>query len=199
MKEKDIPNGHLYPGKVKRLAISMTKHGYRQADALAFIASAEGISDKDKPSIARWFSENLPKLEPRPDYQSICEGCACCLGGKRLEEAKRIHAEEPSLAARINRLLSAPDIMGFWGEKISETTFEVRFFGEQAYYRCPCLKFEKGQQEAPLPEGYCYCCAGHLKHHIQKALGCPVEVTFLTGSLTTMGRESCRFRVDIQI
>ena len=193
----DIPEAKLFAGKVKRLALSMTRHGYSLNEALAFIASARGIADQQKPQIAAWFAENLPKLSGDPQYQTICEGCACCLGGQRDAAAKAIYREEPTVAARLGRLLRASVIMGHYCELLDERTFDVHFFPELPYYRCPCLGFEEGRQEVTMPESYCYCCGGHLKHHIGTAVGCEVDVTLLASALTSFGKEGCRFRVRV--
>lgn len=197
LRESDIADAGMYAGKIKRLALALIKHGSTVEEAESFIASAKGVTDKNKEQVADWFCENLPKLEAREDYKEICEDCACCLGGKRYEAARAIFSEEPTLEARIKRLINTPFIVGYRGETVDDKTFIVRFFPECEFYRCSCLKFPRGKQKRPMPEGYCYCCGGHLKHHIQKALGCAVEVEFITSSLVTMGAEGCRFKVTL--
>lgn len=198
LREKDIPDASMYPGKVKRLALAMIKRGCSREDAFAFITSAKGISDRDKPAVAAWFAQNLPKLPGELGGKALHEDCACCLGGKRYEEAKRIFAEEPNLSSRIRRLLKTPLIVGYSGEVLDAQRFAVAFFPEMEYYRCPCLQFEKGKQPIAMSKEYCYCCCGHLKHHISKALGCHVEVELVTSSLTTFGKEGCRFLVHVK-
>lgn len=74
MKLKDIPDASMYPGKVKRLALAMMKHGCSSEDALAFIESAKGISERDKPVVVAWFAENLPKLPGELGSKAL--GCA---------------------------------------------------------------------------------------------------------------------------
>ncbi len=195
--ESDIPDSRQYAGKIKRLAIALIKHGYTFDDAVAFISSAKGITDEKKTEIAIWFAENLKKLENRDDYKEICEDCACCLGGKRYAAAREIFKSTDSLAERIDKLLRTPVVIGYAGKKIDENSFEVYFYPQQEYYRCPCLRFDEGKQPVAMPEGYCYCCAGHLKHHIEGALGRKVKVTMKASSLTSFGKEGCRFLVEI--
>jgi hypothetical protein len=93
--------------------------------------------------------------------------------------------------------MRASIIMGHHCEMLDENSFVVHFFPTLSYYRCPCLRFEEGKQEVSMPESYCYCCGGHLKHHIGNALGCKVSATLLANALTSFGKEGCRFRVDI--
>ena len=198
MRERDIPNARQYAGKFKRLAISMIQNGYDKDEVLRFIASAEGITDEKKAEIGRWFKDNLPKLEGNPHFRAICEGCACCLGGKREALARQIFSEEETLDQRIARLIQSPLIVGWRGEMIDDRSFFIRFAPEQDFYRCPCLRFDEGKQPFLMPESYCWCCGGHMKHHIENALGTPVEVTFVSSSLTSMGRENCVFRADVR-
>lgn len=197
LREGDLPDAKAYAGKVKRLALALMRHGEEKEAALGFIASAKGILDADKAGMARWFAENLPKLEGRADYKAICEDCACCLGGKRAEAARAIFLEEATLEGRIRRLLATPLVIGCRGEVVDPRHFTVNFYPEQGYYKCSCLRFEEGKQPCDIPAGYCYCCCGHLKHHIQKALGQPVEVALRSSSLTTHGKEPCRFLVTV--
>ena len=82
LREKDIPDASMYPGKVKRLALAMIKRGCSREDAFGFIASAKGISERDKPAVAAWFAERLPKLPENVGGKALHEDCACCLGGK---------------------------------------------------------------------------------------------------------------------
>lgn len=198
MRECDIPNAKMYAGKFKRLALSMVCCGTSKEDAMRFISSAEGITDDKKTEIGAWFRDNLPKLKDNPNYRPICEGCACCLGGKREALAREIFKTEPTLDARIRRLIASPLIVGYKGEMISDRSFYIYFAPKQDFYRCPCLGFDEGKQPFLMPESYCWCCGGHMKHHIGKALGTPVDVTFVSSSLTSMGRENCVFRVDIK-
>lgn len=197
MREGSLPDAKLYSGKVKRLALSMIKRGYTLREAMDFVSSAKGILDKDNYALMNWFTENLPALENRENFKELREDCACCLGGKREAAARAIFKENPDRASRMEALMSNPLIVGYRGEKIDENSFYVSFYPEMEYYRCSCLRPEKGKQTAPMPRGYCYCCCGHLKHHVQKALGCEVQVELITSALTTLGKEGCRFLVKV--
>lgn len=197
LKEGDITDHRLYCGKVKRLAVALTNHGCTKQEAEEFISSAKGVLDADKRGIARWFRENLSRLEDRADFKQICEECACCLGGKREAAARQIFKEEPDLKSRVNRLLKTPLIIGCGGEMLDEKTFTVHFFPKQDYYVCSCLRLQPSQMDQSMPDSYCYCCCGHIKHHIQKALGYSVEVELITSALTTSCKEGCTFCVKI--
>ena len=38
-------------------------------------------------------------------------------------------------------------------------------------YRCVCLP----KSRKPISKTYCYCCGGHVKHHLQIAVGVELE------------------------
>lgn len=191
IRENDLPHAKEYAGKVKRLAISLIRHGYNFDQAVAFIESARGIKEDNKAGLAIWFHDNLPKLENSKQYKSICEACACCLGGKRKAAALAINKECQTVAERVARFIKTPYIVGDHGEIIDDHTFIVYYFNERTFYRCPCLKFEENTQPVDIPEGYCYCCCGHLAHHAETALGKHVNVELITSSLCTKGQEGC--------
>jgi len=56
-------------------------------------------------------------------------------------------------------------------------------------YRCVCLP----KAEKPLPITYCYCCGGHVKHHLQIALGRNLDCTVLSSALSSAGQRPCKF------
>lgn len=198
-KESDIPDYRAYPYKAARLALSLERHGVPFEEALDFIAGSKGIGQKDRRRLADWFRSNLPILETKYPEQarSICEGCACCLGGKRLALAKEIYWTYDTLEARIKALLETPYIIGCYGETLDARSFLVNFFPRQDFYRCPCLRLEEGEQAEALPASYCWCCGGHLKHHISAALGTAVETELVSSALCSCGREPCVFKISV--
>ena len=64
----------------------------------------------------------------------------------------------------------------------------------QAPYRCNCLPKAK----EPLPITYCYCCGGHVKHHLQTALGRDLACTVRSSALSSGGKKPCTFSFRIK-
>ncbi|HEX2966931.1 MAG TPA: hypothetical protein VHO84_14180, partial [Syntrophorhabdaceae bacterium] len=74
----------------------------------------------------------------------------------------------------------------------SKGKYEVSFFPENKEIRnCPCLK---GLVKA-MPVTYCYCCGGHVKHHLETVLGTKLSVKVLETVLSTNGKKGCKFEL----
>lgn len=200
MKEKDIPDSKLYPGHIRRLAVSLADNGMTSSEAISFILSAKGIDEHDKQAVARWFSENLPKLDEKFDsssIKSIREECACCKGGERHKLAVAIKAQNEDLKHRLIALSKCNIIIGDSIEILSDNTFRVRFQPQGDYYRCSCFGFNKGDQQFEMPQSYCSCCGGHIKRHCETALGQKLEENMISSSLTSFGTKPCIFELKL--
>jgi formamidopyrimidine-DNA glycosylase len=106
----------------------------------------------------------MNKLLDMPTRKTVREGCACCLGGQRLKTSQAIAKENKTLEARIK----AANKAHYVGSVIMQENGEIlaRFdLQNQEPYHCYCLP----KAEKPLPITYCYCCGGHVKHHLQIA------------------------------
>ena len=82
------------------------------------------------------------------------------------------------LAERIKAANEAKLVFGHSVTRQEDGRVLVRFQPEgKPPYRCPCLP----KAAEPLPITYCYCCGGHVKHHLGIALGreMAVEVRLL--------------------
>jgi hypothetical protein len=140
---------------------------------------------------ADWLRAAMARMDALLDNDiknTVREGCACCLGGRRLKTSNRIANENESLEERIK----AADKANYVGNVTMTENGEilVRFFPEGLdRYRCVCLP----QAKEPLSITYCYCCGGHVKHHLQIALGRELDCTVLSSALSSGGRESCTF------
>ena len=64
----------------------------------------------------------------------------------------------------------------------------------QEHYRCVCLP----KAREPLPVTYCYCCEGHVKHHLQAALGRKLAGVVRSSALSSGGAKPCTFLFTIQ-
>ena len=49
-----------------------------------------------------------------------------------------------------------------------------------------------------MPVSYCYCCAGHIKRHVQTALGRKLGVRAISTALSTAGKKGCVFELTPQ-
>jgi hypothetical protein len=145
---------------------------------------------------ADWMREamlRMNKLLPMTTRKAVREGCACCLGGRRLKMSKTIASENAGLEERIK----AADAANYVGSITLRPDGEIiaRFnMQKQPPYRCYCLP----QAKKPLPITYCFCCGGHVKHLLQIALGRELDCTTLSSALSSGWQKPCTFSFKIK-
>src|SRR4030042_6105243 len=144
---------------------------------------------------ADWMRVAMLRMNKLLDIETrktVREGCACCLGGRRLKTSQAIVRENESLEARIEAANKANYVgsvtMTENGEIIAR--FDLQ---KSAPYHCYCLP----QAKEPLPITYCYYCGGHVKHHLQIALGRQLDCTTRSSALSSGGKFPCTFSFKI--
>ena len=124
----------------------------------------------------------------------IREDCACCLGGKRLQLSKQIAMEHDSLTDRIAAANKTGYVFGNGVKQEDDGTLTVTFFQDNlTQYQCVCLRKAK----EPISETYCYCCGGHIKHHLQLATGSKLSCKVISSALSSGGKKNCKFSYTI--
>jgi hypothetical protein len=147
----------------------------------------------DSATKAGWMRTAMLKMDQSLDLdirKQVREGCACCLGGKRLEISRAIARENHTLASRISAASRANLV---FGHSVTEVGGEVLVHfapGGQDRHRCVCLP----KAEEPISITYCYCCGGHVKHHLQIALGEKLDCEVASSALSSGGKEPCVYR-----
>jgi hypothetical protein len=145
---------------------------------------------------ADWFRGAMIRMNRLLDSKTrnaVREACACCLGGRRLKTSRRIAQENESLEDRIKAANEANYVGSVTMMENGEIL--VRFAPEGLdRYRCVCLPRAK----EPLPITYCYCCGGHVKHHLQIAIGRELDCTVRSSALSSGGKKPCTFSFRIK-
>lgn len=185
-------------GTVAKLAESLTYHGVPPQKIEEILAGGELIYKSSKPLAKSDFvggaMRRMGRLLDRESCRTIREASACCLGGKRLEESRRIAKENATLEERI---AAANDTKLVFGHSVvlqPDGTILVSFSPPGLdYYRCACL----AKPSQPIPLTYCDCCGGHVKHHLQIALGRKLTCRALTSSLSSGGSLPCTFQLSL--
>ncbi len=150
-------------------------------------------SPEKKADWMRGAMRRMNKLLPLKTRKIVREGCACCLGGRRLKTSKTIASENATLEERIK----AANAANYVGSITLQADGEIlaRFnLQKQPPYRCYCLP----QAQKPLPITYCFCCGGHVKHHLQIALGRELDCTTISSALSSGGQYPCTFSFKIK-
>lgn len=181
-------------GRIRRLDESLHHFGVPQETIAEIMKDGDAITEKSRPvTKAEWLRDAMHRMDATlaPDLcHEVREACACCLGGKRWAISKSIARENATLQERI---LAANEARFVFGHSVSledDGRVKVCFAPEgQDSYGCPCLP----QMREPMPVTYCYCCGGHVKRHLQTALGRKLQTTVVHTALSTGGTKPCTF------
>jgi len=185
-------------GYLNRLDTALLKAGIADEQRAQIMAGGEEVGQHaDSAERADWFRGALARMQsllPEETCHSVREACACCLGGKREELTKAIAREHATLEERIAAANATPFVFGHSVAQQPDGRIRVRFFPDDATnLTCPCLR----EAREPMPILYCYCCGGHVKKHLQTALGHKLDVTVVTTVLSSGGREGCTFDLTL--
>jgi hypothetical protein len=146
---------------------------------------------------ADWMRAAMQRMDhllPRETRQAVREACACCLGGKRLALVKAIDRAGGSLEERVRAANETRLTFGHSVTLEADGRVLVRFApDETTNNRCVCLP---GASE-PISATYCMCCGGHIKHHLQVALGRKLKMQVRSSALSSGGKRPCSFLFTI--
>lgn len=186
-------------GRIQKLAESLENAGIDPAVCAEILAGGEAILKGTKPEQkAEWMREamlRMNRLLDLPTRFAVREACACCLGGKRLEISKEIAKKYERFEDRLQAANEARFVFGHSVTLQEDGKILVSFFpAGLETYRCVCLP--KAQQRIPVT--YCYCCGGHVKHHLQIALGRSLSLTVRSSALSSGGQKPCTFLFTLQ-
>lgn len=184
--------------RIGNLAEQLEKAGIDRAITEEIMEGGEDIGKSTKPEKkADWFREAMHRMNRLLDSKTrkaVREACACCLGGQRLKTSLAIAEENDTLEARIRAADEAKLVFGDSVKMLENGEIQVRFFPEGLdHYRCVCLPKAK----EPIPITYCYCGGGHVKHHLQTALGRELDCKVHCSALSSGGKYPCTFRFRI--
>lgn len=182
--------------RIGRLAKQLEAAGVDKAKIDRIMDGGEDVLRKTSPEKkADWLRGAMLKMDEFLDVETrktVREGCACCLGGKRLEISRRIAKDNDSLEDRIKAANETHYVGSIKMQENGEILAQFDF-QEAAPYHCYCLPKAK----EPLSITYCFCCGGHVKHHLQTALGRKLDCTTLASALSTGGKKPCTFSFKI--
>jgi hypothetical protein len=185
-------------GQIRKLADSLSEEGVPQSVARRILKGGDSVGkNASREKRAKWMAAAMDRMDSLLDEttrHSARERCACCLGGKRLQLSRGIAREHESLEERVRAASEATFVFGHAVSLTDDGDVLVRFAPDGLpSYGCACLPV----RDEPMPITYCYCCGGHAKHHLQRALGRRLDVTVLSSALSSAGREPCRFLFKI--
>ena len=182
-------------GRINKLNESLQKEGVSPELAARIMEGGEAIlKGTDPVGKADWMREAMRRmnelLEPEVRF-AVREGCACCLGGKREALVKAIAKQGGTLEERVQAVNGGARIVFGNGVTLEDDgKIVVRFAPDDTVdNRCVCLP----QAREPISITYCYCCGGHVKHHLSIALGRSLEMRVRSSALSSGGKRPCSF------
>jgi hypothetical protein len=181
-------------GRIAKLAESLENAGITPEIIDQVMEGGESIRKTTPPvKKADWMREAMRRMDrllEKETRHAVREACACCLGGKRQKLTQEIAKKYATLEERIAAANLTKMVFGHSVTHQEDGKILVCFSPEGlAEYRCVCLP----QATEPLAITYCYCCGGHVKHHLQTALGRELELTVRSSSLSSRGKKPCTF------
>jgi len=186
-------------GRIQVLADRLEKFGVAPDVAARILEGGEDIRKTTTPEKkAEWFKlamDRMDALLDRETRQAVREACACCLSGKRREISKDIAENHATLEERIAAANEARYVFGR-GVTLQDDGRILVYFEDdgKTSYRCVCMPKAK----EPFSPTYCYCCGGHIKHHLQTALGVKLSCEVRSTALTSGGKTPCSFIYTIK-
>jgi len=182
-------------GKMEDLDQSLVKHGIQDKIRNKIMKNGNLVKKDSKNEIrAEWFFNAMNTMDELLDEETkikVREDCACCLEGKRYKLCKDVNKNCKTTEEKISVINKTHYIFGHEIKIIKPGKYEVTFFDEKIPLKtCSCLKTV---MEKPMSKTYCYCCGGHIKHHLETVLGKKLNVEIINSALMSMGEKSCKF------
>jgi len=161
----------------------------------------ETITDNvKKETRAAFFKKAIQRMDALLDPETshaVRDPCACSKGGWRLKAVQKVAADYAGKS--LQEKLEVLGQVRYMGKPYLNADGSITGgIGDQGGFECPCPVFSSTNVNEPVSFTYCYCCAGHLRHHYQIALGLKLKTRTVVSSILESQREKpCRFIFDI--
>jgi hypothetical protein len=145
-----------------------------------------------------WCFNAMNKMDELLDNnirQKIREGCACNLGGKRENYCREKKKKYGIIEDRIKVVNDTHYIFDQEIKIIGNGKYKVTFW-EEPILEPKCSCFPKIKFDKKWSETWCYCCGGHVKHHLEVILGKKVVAKIISSALTSQGKKNCIFELN---
>ena len=186
---------------VKRFKSALQEYQVGEDISAQIFEGYENVSDKlKKEKRAAFFMQAIERMEALLDRElcyEIRDACACSKGGWRLKAMQKIAKECEGQS--VEQKLQAIGQVTYMGNPVlNEDGTITAGVGDVGGFQCPCPVFSGVKLEQTVSKTYCYCCAGHFRHHYQIALGKRLRTRDVVSSaLESRGQEPCRFVFEI--
>jgi len=192
-----------YPGSLKK---SLEKYNVDEKIIMKIYEGYEDIKDNSPKKIKVTFMRRAMNiLDENFDYEKryeIIDNCACCLGGTTEKNVKKfiksIQGQSLSFAEKIQALREQRPFYNLTHLNEDGTITDGIHYLVDGRYKCACDCISKEKLTEPISSTYCLCCAGHFRHHIQKALGVKLKTKKVQSSaIESLEKEPCVFVFEV--
>ena len=161
------------------------------------------VSKTPKRTKAAYFKRAVEIMNEQVDsqkLQDIFEWNACCKGGAR-EKASKAFAKENahlSLYEKLEKIKEVPYMGEVLRNQDGTITVMAVSYSDGEKYLCACSNFNGLKMDYHVSKNYCFCCAGHFKHHYEIMLGVEVKTLEIVSSpLDSDGKNPCVIKYAI--
>lgn len=184
--------------KVADIAVKLYGHGIPRDDIAYIMQGGEDLKMTPYPRLQAWLDSAMDRILERVPYEKAVEirqDSACCLSGVRDTLAKKIYREHATIDERFEAFKNEHKIIYGKAWKENEDYYISYWYAKPATgYTCGSLRCIP---EKPMNKLWCECCAGHIKHHFETALGVTAVCSCVTSVLSSRGEDACLFKLSI--
>lgn len=161
------------------------------------------VSKSPKKIKAAYFKQAVDIMTEQVDaqkLQDIFEWNACCKGGVREKLSKAFAKENAHLSIdeKLEKIKSVPNIGEPLRNEDGTITVKAVNYSDGEKYLCACSNFNGLKYDYSVSKNYCFCCAGHFKHHYEIMLGVKLKTLEIESSpLESNGKNPCVIKFAI--
>lgn len=189
------------PEKFKK---SLVKFGISEEIISQINEGYEDIVDKAPQKIrAAYFKRAVDIMEEQVEAQNlqdVFEWNACCKGGAREKNSKAFAKENAHLSIdeRLEKIKDIPNMGQPFRNEDGTITVNAVSYSNGEKYLCACPNFNGHNYDDSVSKNYCFCCAGHFKHHYEIMLGVKLKTFEIVSSpLDSKGKYPCVIQFEI--
>ncbi len=161
------------------------------------------VSKSPKKIKAAYFKQAVDIMTEQVDaqkLQDIFEWNACCKGGVREKLSKAFAKENAHLSIdeKLEKIKSVPNMGEPLRNEDGTITVKAVNYSDGEKYLCACSNFNGLKYDYSVSKNYCFCCAGHFKHHYEIMLGVKLKTLEIESSpLESNGKNPCVIKFAI--
>ncbi|MBE6809689.1 MAG: hypothetical protein E7521_01355 [Ruminococcaceae bacterium] len=167
----------------------------------------EGYSNIDNkaPQKVRYayFKRALDIMETQVDYEKlkeVFEWNACCKGGVRAMASNTFAKENEylSIDERIEKIKYVSNMGSPVRNQDGTITVNAVSYWRDGRFLCACSNCNGLNLDYKMSKNYCFCCAGHFKHHYEIMLGVALKtLEIISSPLDSDGKNPCIIKFAI--